>query len=241
MHADAPPGQAAEAARYAVLRRIGPALRHDLIVNLQAVGMMTEVAAARLDHAIPPLADLRQQLARIQRGTREAIANSLRVASWLAPPEDDSIGLREGVQECLALVRSGLEFRGHVLRSDLQAPPDFEVSSATLRPLLLAGLLYLADREAAPGELTVGAHLDTGLDTGQDAGYATLALSRSPAGSADRAGATHDADATYRPVHAGDVRALARDGRIDLQLEDRRVFIRLPRLMATSPLQIAPV
>ncbi len=240
MHADAPPGQAAEAARYAVLRRIGPALRHDLIVNLQAMGMMTEVAAARLDHAMPPLADLQQQLARIQRGTREAITNSLRVATWLAPPEDDSVGLREGALECLALVRSGLEFRGYVLRSDLQAQ-DFEVSSATLRPLLLAGLLYLADREAAPGELTVGAHLDAGLDTGQDAGHATLTLSRSPPGSAGSTGAAHGADAPYRALHAEDVRALARDGRIDLRLEDRHVFIRLPRLTATSPLQIAPV
>lgn len=241
MHADAPPGQAVEAARYVVLRRIGPALRHDLIVNLQALGMMTEVVTARLDHAMPPLVDLRQQVARIQRGTREAITNSLRVATWLVPPEDDSIGLHQGAQECLSLVRGGLEFRGYVLRSDLQVPPDFEVSGSTLRPLLLAGLLYLADREAAPGELTVSVHLDGGLDTGQDARHATLALSRAPGGGADRAGAALDADAPYRPVHAEDVRALARDGQIDLRLEDRRVLIRLPRLMATWPLQLAPV
>ena len=72
----------AEAARYAVLRRIGPALRHDLVVNLQAVALMAEVVTARLDRGLPPLADLQHHLSRIQRGTREAVVNSLRVATW---------------------------------------------------------------------------------------------------------------------------------------------------------------
>ncbi|MEY2619631.1 MAG: hypothetical protein RL522_2633 [Pseudomonadota bacterium] len=234
MHADEPPGQAAEAARYAVLRRIGPTLRHDLIVNLQAIGMMTEVATARLDRGIPPLADLQHLLSRIQRGTRGAIADSLRAASWLAPPEDDRIGLREGVLECLALVRSGLEFRGYSVQADVEQT-DFEVSSASLRPLLLAGLLHLADCERAPGALTVIAQLDPG--------HATLLLTRTPAGSAVPSDADDSGDAAiaYRPLQAQDVQALAQGGRADLQLQDRRILMRLQRLVPTSPLQIAPL
>ncbi|MEY4712800.1 MAG: hypothetical protein RIS88_2250 [Pseudomonadota bacterium] len=231
MDADEPPGQAAEAARYAVLRRIGPALRHDLIVNLQAVGMMTDVVAARIDRGLPPLAELQQHLARIQRGTREAIANSLRVATWLVPPEDDSISLRDGVLECLALVRSGLEFRGYAVRAELEET-DFQVSSASLRPLVLAALLHLADHERAPGELAVSARLDPG--------HATLTLARTQTGpGAVREAA--DTEAPYRRMQTQDVLALARGAHADLRLEDPCIFIRLQRLVPTSPLQIAPV
>lgn len=231
MDADEPPGQAAEAARYAVLRRIGPALRHDLIVNLQSVGMMTDVVAARLDRGQPPLADLQQHLTRIQRGTREAIANSLRVATWLVPPEDDSIGLRDGVLECLALVRSGLEFRGYAVRADLEET-DFQVSSASLRPLVLAALLHLSDHEHAPGELAVSARLDPG--------HVTLTLARtqtSPSAVREAEGM----QVPYRRIHTQDVLALARGAHADLRLEVPCIFIRLQRLVPTSPLQIAPV
>ncbi len=232
MHADEPHGQAAEAAHYAVLRRIGPALRHDLIVNLQAVGMMTEVVTARLDRGLPPLVDVQHHLSRIQRGTREAMAHSLRVATWLVPPEDDSTELREGVLECIALVRSGLEFRGYAVQADLQET-DFQVSSASLRPLLLAALLHLADRERAPGDLAVSAQID--------AGHATLALTRAPARNDDRGHATPEAEVPYRRMQVADVRALAQGERADLTLEDHRILIRLKRLVPTSPLRIAPV
>ncbi len=230
MHADEPPGQASEAARYAVLRRIGPALRHDLVVNLQAVAMMSEVLTARLERGLLPLADLQHHLARIQRGTREAVANSLRVASWLAPPEDDRIDLAGGIQECLGLVRRELEYRGFPVRADLPAP-GFEVSRAALRPLLLSALIHLSDRARTPGELAVSARTD--------ARHATLTLARLPAG----AGAAFDpeaADIPYRPIGAGDVQALAAAGVADLQWQPDRLDIRLPRLVPSTPLKIAP-
>ena len=76
-----PTDTAGEAARYAVLRRIGPALKHDLVVHLQAVAMMAEVLAARLDKGAPSPEDLQQQVGRIHRVAREAVAHSLNVAA----------------------------------------------------------------------------------------------------------------------------------------------------------------
>lgn len=231
MHANAPPGQAQEAARYAVLRRIGPALRHDLVVNLQAVGMMTEVIATRLERGLPPLADLQHQIARIQRGTREAIAQSLRVAAWLIPPEDDSVDLRTSLQECLTLVRSGLEYRGLALQVDLPAA-GFEVSGATLRPLLLSALIHLSDQARAPSKLQVSARTDTT--------QATLTLGCQAAGG-QGAHATADLDLPYRPLGALDVQALAVSGSADVHIQAGQIDIRLARLVPTTPLQIAPI
>ena len=233
MHADEPSGLASEAARYAVLRRVGPALRHDLIVNLQAVAMMTEVITARLDRGLPPLADLQHHLGRIQRATREAVADSLRVATWLSPPEDDRIDLRDGMQECVALVRSGLEYRGFPVRTELPGP-GFEVSRAWLRPLLLCALMHLSDLAPARGELVVGAQTDSS--------HATVLLRRmAQTESTDLDdGSTPDPDIPYRPMQTQDLQALAQAGACDLHVAQDLVALRFARLVPTTPLQIAP-
>ena len=231
MHANATPGQAGEAARYAVLRRIGSALRHDLVVNLQAVGMMTEVVTARLERGLPPLADLQHQLARIQRGTREAIAQSLRVAAWLIPPEDDSVDLRTSLQECLALVRGELEHRGFSLQVDWPAA-GFEVSGTTFRPLLLAALTHLSDQARAPSELQVSARIQ--------ANQATVTLA-CPAAHGNGACEPAALDLPYRPLSALDVQALASSGSADLRIQTGQIDIQLIRLVPTTALQIAPI
>lgn len=231
MHANAPPGQAREAARYAVLQRIGPALRHDLVVNLQALGMLTDVVANRLERGLPPLADLQHQLARIQRTTRDAIAQSLRVAAWLVPPEDDSVDLRTSLQECLALVRSGLEHRGFSLQVDWPAA-GFEVSGTLVRPLLLAALFHLSDQARAPSELQVNGRAQ--------ANQATLTLA-CPAANGNGACEAMDLDLPYRPLAALDVQALAVSGSADLRVQAGQIDIRLARLVPTTPLQIAPI
>ncbi len=234
MQAQEPCGPDREAARYAVLRRIGPALRHDLIVNLQALTLMTEVIVARVDRGLPPLEDLQQHLAQIQRATREAVANSLRVASWLAPPEDDRIDLRAGVHECLALVRGELAYRGFTVRAE-SPPAGFEVSRASLRALLLSGLLYLSDQARVAGELAVSAQTDPV--------HATLVMRHAPRGDAGTGASRPLLDpleAPYRPLQARDLQALATQAGSDLHLEDGLIAFRLERLVPTTPLQIAP-
>lgn len=220
---------AAEAARYAVLRRLGPALRHDLVVNLQAVAMMAEVLGARLEKGPPRPPDLQQQVGRIHRMVREAVGNSLKVAAWLTPPADDEgIGLREGVEECLALVRSNFGFRGFTLGAQV-TDTSMEVSHARLRLLLLAGLICLSDESDEPAELAVRADVESGA--------ARLILERRPLpGQAGQAAE----DAGYRRLGPGDLRALAVQAAVDLQQQAGRIVMHLARLVPSTPLQIAP-
>ena len=154
--ADLPPE--AEAARYALLRRLGPALRHDLVVHLQAVAMMAEVLSARLARTDDPT-DLHQALARMHQLARDAIAGALQVAGWIAPPEDDAVDLRQGLEENLALVRSSLGFRGMRLLAEL---PDagLPVSRDKLRYMLLSSLLHLSDQGGPTGTLRVQARIE---------------------------------------------------------------------------------
>src|SRR5436190_16770491 len=108
------PGAGAEAARYGLLRRLGPVLKHDMVVNLQAISMMAEVLNARLERGTgtPAPADLQANIAKINRLARDAVAGCLKVAAWIEPGEDQGVRLREGVDECLALLASNFTFRG---------------------------------------------------------------------------------------------------------------------------------
>lgn len=227
-----PASPAGEAARYAVLQRLGPALKHDLVVNLQAVAMMAEVVGARLDKGPPVPADLPQQVGRIHRMAREAVANSLKVAAWLTPPAaDEGIGLREGIEECLSLVRSNFGFRGFSLRAQLEFDEaGLEVSHAPLRLLLLAGLIRLSDEADEAAELRVRAQVASGA--------ATLTLERLAAPGAVASGGE---GLGYRRLTDADVQALARDAAVDLNLAPGCIALRLPRLVANSALKIAPL
>lgn len=224
-----PAVSAAEAARYAVLRRLGPALKHDMVVNLQAVAMMTEVLGAKLERGVPTQTELQNSMARIHRLAREAVANCLRVVGWLEPAEDEAIGLREGVEECLALVRSNFNFRGFVLRTELPVN-EFEVSRVLLRHLLLASLLHLTDQAPTGGEVSVRGEIAGGM--------VRLSLQLQP-GRADAE--TLPFEAPYRQVEWSDLQALASADSAQLRREGDRILIRLPRMVATGPVGIAPL
>lgn len=226
-----PTDTAGEAARYAVLRRIGPTLKHDLVVNLQAVAMMAEVLAARLDKGQPSPEDLQQQIGRIHRVAREAVVNSLNAAAWVAPAEDEGVGLREGVDEAVALVRSNFGFRGFSVRVELPSQ-DIEVSRPMLRQLLVAGLIHLSDLADDPAEIVV---------CGQVQGDgAVLALTREALQEVADPETVGEA-LVYRRLQVADVQALAREAGVALQpLADQGLGLRIPRLVATRPLGIAP-
>ncbi|MEO5672332.1 MAG: hypothetical protein ABIR26_16725, partial [Ramlibacter sp.] len=85
----------AEGARYAVLRRLGPVLKHDMVVNLQAISMMAEVLHARIERAAPSPADFKDNIARLNRLAREAVASCLKVSAWIEPGEDKAMRLRD--------------------------------------------------------------------------------------------------------------------------------------------------
>ncbi|AEG94413.1 hypothetical protein [Ramlibacter tataouinensis] len=219
----------AEAARYGVLRRLAPALKHDMVVNLQAVAMMAEVLNARLEKGTPAGGDLQKQVSKINRLAREAVLNCLQVAAWIEPSEDEGIRLREGVDECVALLRSNFNFRGFSV--DNQVPDSgFEVSRVKLRNLLAAVLISLTDEAHSPGELLVQAQVG--------GGWASLSIVFVPRQEEDAA--LPPFEPNYRALDWADVQALAAAESVELSREEGPVALRLPRMTAT-PLQIVPL
>ena len=123
----------AEAARYALLRRLAPSFRHHLVVNLQPIGMIYEVMERRLRAPAPDLAHVQDSATKINGFAKAALASCLDVVGWLTPDEAVTTGVDEGARECAALLATSLSFRGYALRNrgiDEWIGLDFQAQSA---------------------------------------------------------------------------------------------------------------
>lgn len=224
------PRSGAEAARYSVLRRLAPALKHDMVVNLQAVAMMAEVLNARLERGLTNPNEFQKSVTKINRLAREAVMTCLDVAAWIEPGEDEGIRLREGVEECVALLAGNFNFRGFDIGNEV-ADVDFEVSREALRNLLSASLITLTDACSAPADVLVKAEVS--------AGFAVLTV-RCEERASDP-DALPFAVTNYRQLDWSDVQALAIAESVELFRTTGQIVMRIARAVATTPLQIVPV
>lgn len=186
-----------ESARYALLRRLAFAMRHQMVVHLQPIGMVTEVMDRRLRAPEPDLAQVHESMARIHGFSKAAVQSCLDVITWLAPEPAAAVALDQGAHECLGLLRSNFSFRGFALVDDIGAVP-MKVSRAAMRNVLPACLLALTDMQAGPAEMLVTA------EAGDE--EATLLVQVRPT----QGPAGFSGDAPYRPLGWHEVEALAR-------------------------------
>src|SRR3569832_1066607 len=131
---------AAEASRYALLRRLAPSMRHHLVVNLQPIGMVYEIMDRRLRAAEPNLAEVHDSAQKINAYARAALASCVDMVTWLAPDENARFSIDEAMKECLALVATSFTFRGFALRSAV-GEVDGHVSRAAFRNVVTGALV----------------------------------------------------------------------------------------------------
>jgi hypothetical protein len=217
-----PPSGLAEAARYALLRRLAPSMRHHLVVNLQPIGMIYEVMDRRLRAAEPDLAEVHESAHKINGFARAALNSCLDVVGWLAPDEEVPATAEGGVRECLGLLATSLTFRGYVLRNEVGAVPG-EVRRAAIRNVLTAALIHCTDENPGPAELVLAA------PPRQDALVLELTL-RPSAGEQG-----FSPEPVYRPIEWADVEALAAAESVDVSRQGRqRLRISIPLVAAAK-------
>lgn len=221
---------AAEAARHILLRRLAPALKHDMVVHLQAVAMLTEMLGARLERGSTAADELQASIAKLNRLSRDAVADCLKVASWLDSADDDAIPLHQAMGECAALLSGNLNFHGFMLSNQV-AETEFEVSRAGARGLIAACLVLLMDTVPQPCEIVVHAEVSPG--------DALLRFSRAPLEHEPFVAAPQDI--APAPIEWSDVQALAAAVGAAAARDDEQLQLRLPRAQVTSPVQMAPV
>jgi hypothetical protein len=206
----------AEAARYALLRRLAPSMRHHLVVNLQPIGMIYEVMDRRLRAPQPDLADVHESAHKINGFARAALNSCLDVVTWLAPEEEMQTTASEGVRECLGLLATSLTFRGYALRNEVQPVPG-EVRRAAIRNVLTAAMIHATDENPPPADLVLSA----------EPSPAALLLTLTLRPTQGNQG--FSTEAGYRPLEWSDVEALAAAEAVELKREGRqRVQLAIP-------------
>lgn len=152
-----PPGQELlreEAARYALLRRIAPAIRHHMAGTLQPIGMISAILERRLQAPTPDLTVLRENSKSISTLSRSAASGCMNLITWVVPKENGVISLEAGVQEALGMLATDLAFRGFTVANRINAP-EVNTSIFALRTVFTACLIALTDAAQAPATVTL--------------------------------------------------------------------------------------
>jgi hypothetical protein len=209
------PSGDAEAARYALLRRLAPSMRHHLVVNLQPIGMIYEVMERRLRAPQPDLSQVQESAHKINGFARAALNSCLDVVSWLAPDAAVTTTTQEGVRECASLLATSLSFRGYALRNEVASAPG-QVRRSAIRNLLTSTLLYATDHHRPPAELVL-------TSNATDDALELLLATRASQG--DKGFSN---EPPYRQLEWADVQALARAEDVQVTRGDDGVRMRLP-------------
>ena len=205
--------QQVEAARYALLRRLSPSLRHHMVRNLQPIGMIYGLMDHRLSSPNPDLRTLHQEASKINEFARAALGECTDVSSWLSPEPGALVKAGRGVHECMALLGAGLNFRGYEVLNEVGDPPVF-VKREALRTMLVAVLLATTDALREPAVLTLGA------ETQKD--RLMLRVEVAPA----KDGRSEAYDDGYRQLAWADVVALASSEDVSVSQEGDTVTMR---------------
>ena len=146
----------AEAAHYALLRRLAPVIRHNMAGTLQPIAMVAAMLERRLQKADTDPEALLRNARDIVALTKEAAASCVDLMSWLAPKEKRLIMAGVGIAECLGMVATQLSFKGFSV-VDNTGGPAVQLSQSALRTVLTAALIALTDAAATPGKVLIEA------------------------------------------------------------------------------------
>jgi len=185
-----------EAARYALLRRIAPAIRHHLAGTLQPISMISAIMERRLQAPAPDLVVLRDNSKSISTLSRTAAGSAMNLITWVAPKDNGMVPLQAGAEECLGMLSTDLAFRGFNVSNQI-SNPEVNVSVFALRTVFTACLIAVTDAAQAPARIEI---------TSEPAGEHTRVCIR--VASEDGA-AEPDAAGSYRKLEWDDVEALA--------------------------------
>lgn len=211
--------QQIEAARYAVLRRLAPCLRHHMVRPLQPIGLIYGVMHHKLSAAQPDLPSVREEAEKINEFAKAALEECMDMGTWLAPEPGVATDVESGVRECVGLMATMLHFCGFRLVNEVEELPA-QVLRDALRMVLGAALFELTDAMDEPATVTIHAQASPS--------EVTVTLQTNPTGD----GQLDRYDDGYRKLVWADVQALALAEQVGLSRQGRQVTLRFAALPA---------
>ncbi|MDB5963912.1 MAG: hypothetical protein JWQ72_412 [Polaromonas sp.] len=215
------PAQKTEAARYAVIRRLAPCLRHHMVKYLQPISMIYEIIDHRRSAPQPDLPTLYSNADKINSYARAALEQCLDVSTWMAPDADETISLGNGVRECVDLMSASLNFRGYQLVNEV-GNVAIHVHRDALRMVLTSAFMAETDALSQPARLVLSLE-------GSDDRHVVVTLEVQIANT----GHSESYEDGYRKIVWRDVEALALAEEVGLQLDGTRLSMTF-RAMASG-------
>jgi hypothetical protein len=186
----------AEAAQYALLRRLAPVIRHNMAGSLQPIAMVAGMLERRLQKPGTDPETLLKNARDIVALSKEAAVSCMSLMGWFAPKDDPLVAVNKGVAECLDMVATELSFRSFSITNNT-SQAEGEVSLTALRNVFTAAVIALTDAAATPREIVVEAEpADGGMSI-------RISLKKT------QAPATLPGSKPYRRIEWRDVEALA--------------------------------
>lgn len=218
----------AEAANYALLRRLAPVIRHNMAGTLQPIAMVAAMLERRLQKADADPETLLRNARDIMALSKEAAASCVDLMSWLAPRENRLVKADAGIAECLDMVMTQLSFRGFSVVNNTGSP-HAQLPQSALRNVLTAALISLTDAAVVPGKVLIGAKFAEGIF-----------LLRLELKSTDAPEPARMAEKPpYRRLEWHDVQALALQETVRLTREENRITLQFEASVATDSQTLA--
>ena len=212
----------AEAACYAVLRRVMPVLRHDMAGAMQPVRMLMMVLERRVSVPEPDMQAIAKNVVSVSALTKQATADCVNALEWIDASQDAHVSLRSSVDEAIKLL--AMELSAHALTlvngiSDdtASAPQSF------LRTVFMGSLLAFCDQRATGGTLQVT------FEAATDSHRAHRLQLRLLPGDAGKALASQGLVRRYRLMEWPDVQAMARPFGVTVTQGDGWLTLDLPK------------
>jgi hypothetical protein len=223
---DPVPDRQAEAACYAVLKRIAPVLRHDVAGFMQPVGMLMMVLLRRVQMPEPDLQAIAKNVLSASALAKEATAGCMNAISWIAAREDSAVGLSSCVNEAAKLLAMELSAHGleisNIISSDTVAVPQ-----SFSRSVLVGALLAFCDQRMTGTTLQISLEVEVGNNTAPN----RLMLRMLPGDLPEAPGLTEfpAMDLPSRRIDWLDVEAMTRSFEVTMERGDGYLAVGLPK------------
>ena len=144
----------ADAARYVVLSRLMPVLRHEVAGAMQAPRMLLMVVEKRLQALEPDLQAITKNVASISAQTKQASVTCMAAMDWIASREDIRIDLFSSVDEMTALLAMELSVHALTVVNSIE-DTQTTVPQSFIRSVVVGALLAFCDQHPEGGSLQV--------------------------------------------------------------------------------------
>ena len=143
-----------EAAKYALLRRLAPAMQHEIAGGFQPLRMLTKVLDKRLQAAEPDIDALIKSSNSINQLVCEASTVCIKLMAWLAPDKDDKLSVSDGIGESIKLLGTEFALRGFTIDVSAQ-PMAIKLAAGAFRQVFSICLIALTDLTLGPAHLSI--------------------------------------------------------------------------------------